>query len=91
VPWFLACNKERYPYWYGEADPRNKILLKALQSGSSPMTLEERQKLFPYIPHSILDRADRKRELLRLFFTPADKNGVVRVHYKNYDNVFRLL
>ena len=55
------------------------------------MTLEERQKLFPYIPHNILDRADRRRELLRLFFTPADKNGVVLVHYKNYVKIFKLV
>ena len=33
VPWFLACNKERYPYWYGLPDPRNKVFLQALQSG----------------------------------------------------------
>ena len=33
VPWFLACNKERYPYWYGLPDPRNQAFLRALQSG----------------------------------------------------------
>ena len=31
IPWFLACNQERYPYWYGHPDPRNADLLAALQ------------------------------------------------------------
>jgi hypothetical protein len=22
IPWFLACNRERYPYWWGEPDTR---------------------------------------------------------------------
>ena len=33
VPWFLACNKERFPYWYGLPDPRNQEFLRALRSG----------------------------------------------------------
>ena len=30
VPWFLRCNAARYPYWFGNPDPRNKALLEAL-------------------------------------------------------------
>ena len=26
VPLSLECNKERFPYWFGLSDPRNKIL-----------------------------------------------------------------
>ena len=26
VPWFLACNKERFPYWFGVTDPRIRLL-----------------------------------------------------------------
>ena len=26
VPTTLQCNKGRYPYWYGEREPRNTIL-----------------------------------------------------------------
>ena len=26
VPLSLDCNKERFPYWFGLSDPRNKIL-----------------------------------------------------------------
>ena len=33
VPWFLACNRERFPYWFGQPDPRNKVFLQALNSG----------------------------------------------------------
>jgi len=91
VPWFLACNKKRYPYWYGKPDPRNKNLLEALNSGSSPTALEDRQKMFPYLTESILQSSGRKKELLRLFFTPVDENGVIRVPYKNYTNMFKIL
>ena len=30
VPWFLACNQQRFPYWYGQPDPRNQAFLDAL-------------------------------------------------------------
>ena len=42
VPWFLACNSERYPYWFGKPDPRNYYFLAALQCdgmASSPTKL----------------------------------------------------
>ena len=32
VPWFLECNPKRYPYWYGEIEPRNENLFKSLGS-----------------------------------------------------------
>lgn len=28
IPWFLRCNQERYPAWYGKHDPRNAKLQK---------------------------------------------------------------
>ena len=31
VPWFLKCNPQRYPYWFGHSDPRNENLLDAIQ------------------------------------------------------------
>ena len=31
VPWWLGCNPARYPYWYGEREPRLKELYEALQ------------------------------------------------------------
>ena len=33
LPWWLACNPARYPYWFGQPDPRNRQLLQAMQSG----------------------------------------------------------
>ena len=33
VPWFLACNKQRFPCWFGHPDPRNHHLLVAMRSG----------------------------------------------------------
>ena len=35
LPWWLSCNPARYPYWFGQTDPRNELLLKAMQSESS--------------------------------------------------------
>ena len=31
VPWFLRCNPARFPYWFGNPDPRHKLRLQALQ------------------------------------------------------------
>ena len=31
VPWFLKCNPQRYPYWFGHTDPRNQKLREALK------------------------------------------------------------
>ena len=30
LPWFLDCNRERFPYWFGKPDGRNEILLQRL-------------------------------------------------------------
>lgn len=32
VPWYLDCNRDRYPYWFGKLDSRNKILFESLQN-----------------------------------------------------------
>ena len=31
VPWWLECNKARFPYWYGVREPRLEVLYEALQ------------------------------------------------------------
>ena len=31
LPWWLECNKERFPYWFGEREPRLRQLYQALQ------------------------------------------------------------
>ena len=30
LPWFLDCNRERFPYWFGKPDGRNEILLEKI-------------------------------------------------------------
>ena len=45
VPWFLSCNKERFPYWFGDPDPRNREFLSALQCSQKNFWGEE-LKLF---------------------------------------------
>ena len=37
VPWFLACNKQRFPYWYGHPDPRNQAFVDALGETNKDM------------------------------------------------------
>ena len=36
VPWFLACEPHRFPYWFGEPDGRNKDLLLVIKSLVGP-------------------------------------------------------
>ena len=36
IPWFLDCNRQRYPYWFGKLDPRNKLLFEALKKYFGP-------------------------------------------------------
>ena len=31
IPWWLECNKERFPYWFGEREPRLEQLFEAFQ------------------------------------------------------------
>ena len=35
-PWWLECNPQRYPYWFGKHDPRNRDLIKALRYSPHP-------------------------------------------------------
>jgi hypothetical protein len=28
LPWYLDCNRDRFPYWFGQPDPRNWDLLQ---------------------------------------------------------------
>ena len=47
TPWFLECNKERYPYWWGEPDTRNKVFVDALKKGDhQDINDDEETKLF---------------------------------------------
>lgn len=32
IPWYLDCNRDRFPYWFGKLDSRNKILYDSLQN-----------------------------------------------------------
>ena len=36
IPWFLECNPQRFPYWFGELDPRNVNLLNAIKHPEYP-------------------------------------------------------
>ena len=48
IPWFLDCNKERYPYWFGRKDPRNEVYFqKIVEFGKSINFV--RMKLCPHL------------------------------------------
>ena len=32
IPWWLACNPQRFPYWFGQPDPRNQELVAEFSS-----------------------------------------------------------
>ena len=32
IPWFMKCNPQRFPYWFGESDPRNIELYHNLKT-----------------------------------------------------------
>ena len=55
VPWFLECNKEMFPYWYGKPDPRNSDFLTALQCKEGvKSTGSTSKKLFIQVNRNIL-------------------------------------
>ena len=31
VPRYLDCNRQRFPYWFGQNDPRNEKIVQALR------------------------------------------------------------
>jgi hypothetical protein len=39
LPWWLACNTARFPYWHGRPDTRNRALLRAMESCPGNRTL----------------------------------------------------
>ena len=55
VPWFLSCNPVRFPYWFGQADPRNGDMVAALARIGPALVkkfgwshpLKAAQRLFP--------------------------------------------
>ena len=46
VPWWLACNPLRFPYWYGKPEPRNAALLYVLQQVANHASYEDVETCF---------------------------------------------
>ena len=51
LPWFLDCNKDRFPYWFGRQDGRNQLLMERVKSMNITMELT---KSCPFILKRIL-------------------------------------
>ena len=41
LPWWLECNPDRFPYWWGRPDPRNVDLLEAMTSDKTRRVEEQ--------------------------------------------------
>ena len=46
VPWFLSCNRDRFPYWYGDSDSRTKALLYVLKQLAAGQQYDMAKYLF---------------------------------------------
>ena len=44
IPWFLDCNRERFPYWFGKEDPRNQNLLNRMKEVKHSFHFPEQKK-----------------------------------------------
>ena len=44
IPWFLDCNKDRFPYWFGNPDGRNEILLQKIAAQKNDPTFGGKHK-----------------------------------------------
>ena len=49
LPWFLDCNRERFPYWYGRLDPRNDLLLDRITNFKNKEANVQGSKNCPYL------------------------------------------
>jgi len=55
IPWYLECNPDSFPYWFGKPDPRNAALVTAMatigeefkRSHQSFFSSNQPNKLFP--------------------------------------------
>ena len=43
LPWFLDCNRERFPYWFRKEEPRNQIIHEKLTLFSAKHGLRHRR------------------------------------------------
>ena len=46
IPWYLDCNRDRYPYWFGKLDSRNSFLAESLQNYFSTIEIKHQTLVF---------------------------------------------
>ena len=66
IPWFLSCNQNRFPYWFGNADSRNKNILESMQDISFslkhvPQSYWEKSKVKKLFKHSIYPASNSRK------------------------------
>ena len=63
LSWFLECNPERFPYWFGKPDRRYQKMLDALNALRNKFKDPEQNETFRKL-----------RKLFRRYFFPNFKN-----------------
>ena len=48
LPWYLDCNRERFPYWFGMVEPRHRIIHQKIRSFSAKHGIKQK-KLCPQL------------------------------------------
>jgi len=71
LPWFLECNPERFPYWFGKPDRRYQKMLEILHVSRHKFKIPEQYEIF--------------RKLFRRYFYANPKNkaacNIVEIRY----------
>ena len=44
IPWFLDCNRERFPYWFGKEDSRYQNFLNRMKEVKQSFHFPEKRK-----------------------------------------------
>ena len=72
LPWFLECNPERFPYWFGKPDGRYQKMLEIMVAFRNKVQYTKQKEIF--------------RKLFKRYFFPNRKNrlacNIMEISYK---------
>ena len=64
LPWFMDCNRERFPYWFGREDPRNKKLLDRLAELKNTFHFPHKEKKVSHLFSKFFYRDPKNSSLI---------------------------
>ena len=73
VPWYLDCNRDRYPYWFGKLDSRNTFLVESLQNYFSTIGIKHQNRVC--FECCLVDTMSIKKRFLRDFLAATGALG----------------